>query len=95
MDAYPEHFEHLAALSDGPAELAQAVALTEALNNTPAAQARMRSERQRVINELHAAGMSYTEMAPALGVKPERVSGIARGHSRSGGRRDAERDSPE
>jgi hypothetical protein len=90
MDTPPKHFEHLTALVEGPASLDQAVALTQALKSVPDAQAWLRQERQRIVLELHAAGMSYTDMAPALDVKPERVSGIARGHSRSGGRRAAD-----
>lgn len=87
MDTPPEPFTSHASLVAGPASLEQAIALTRALKAIPDFQAWLRQERQRIVLELHAAGMSYTEMAPSLEVKPERVSGIARGHSRSGGRR--------
>jgi len=94
MDTPPEPFAALAALIDGSASIEQAAALTKALKAVPELQSWLRKQRQRVILELHAEGMSYTEMAPSLDVKPERVSGIARGHSRSGGRREAERPTP-
>lgn len=90
MDTPLTRYERLAAALDGDASIEQAVALTEALNAIPELQSWLRARRQKVVLEVHEAGMSYTEMAPHLGVKPERVSGIARGHSRSGGRRIAE-----
>jgi hypothetical protein len=85
-------FEDLVRLAGSPPSLERAAALTRALKAVPDFQAWLRQERQQEILDLHAIGLSYTEMAPALEVKPERVSGIARGHSRSGGRRAAEHD---
>lgn len=84
MDKPPQPFEQLTALVDGTETLDQAVALTEALAAIPDLQKWLREQRQHVVRTLHERdGISYTEMAPHLGVKPERVSGIARGHSRS------------
>lgn len=80
----PPPFEQLAQMVTGKETLDQAVALTAALNATPDLQKWLREQRQRVVRTLHDRdGISYTDMAPALGVKPERVSGIARGHSRT------------
>lgn len=84
MEQPPAPFEQLASLAAGEAILEQAVALTAALNAIPDLQKWLREQRQHVVRTLHERdGMSYTDMAPHLGVKPERVSGIARGHSRS------------
>lgn len=84
MDKPPPPFEQLAALTAGDETLDQAVALTAALVAIPDVQKWLREQRQHVVLTLHERdGISYTEMAPALGVKPERVSGIARGHSRT------------
>ena len=83
MDTPPKPFSAHAALVAGPSTIKQAAALTEALKAIPDFQAWLRKERQRIVLELHEDGMTYTDMAPKLGVKPERVSGIARGHSRS------------
>lgn len=84
MDTPPEPFQQLAHLADGPEGIEQAKALTAALAAIPDLQKWLREQRQRVVRTLHERdGMSYTDMAPHLGVKPERVSGIARGHSRS------------
>ncbi|MEU9218945.1 sigma-70 family RNA polymerase sigma factor [Streptomyces sp. NPDC048376] len=84
METPPEPFTVLANLAEGPESIAQAKALTEALNAVPDLQGWLRERRQHIVRTLHERdGMSYTEMAPHLGVKPERVSGIARGHSRS------------
>lgn len=84
MDKPPAPFEQIADLVASDESVEQAVALTEALNAIPDLQKWLREQRQRVIRTLHERdGMSYTDMAPHLGVKPERVSGIARGHSRS------------
>jgi ribosome-binding protein aMBF1 (putative translation factor) len=84
METPPEPFASLAELVEGPETIEQAKALTEALNAAPNLQSWLREQRQRVVRTLHERdGMSYTEMAPQLGVKPERVSGIARGHARS------------
>jgi ribosome-binding protein aMBF1 (putative translation factor) len=89
MDTPPAPFEHLAHLAAGNETMNQAVALTEALAAIPDLQKWLREQRQHVVRTLHERdGMSYTDMAPHLGVKPERVSGIARGHSRSPGRRE-------
>ncbi len=80
----PESLQPLEALTEGPETLGQAKLLTEALRALPDLQRRLRERRQHVVRTLHERdGMSYTDMAPDLGVKPERVSGIARGHSRS------------
>lgn len=94
MDTPPAPFEGLVALVEGDASLDQAVALTQALKAVPDLQAWLRQQRQRIVLELKDGGMSYTEMAPSLEVQPERVSGIARGHSRSGGRRAAHAERP-
>lgn len=84
MDKPPTPYEQLADLVAGAEGLDQAVALTAALAAIPELQKWLRERRQHVVRTLHERdGISYTEMAPALGVKPERVSGIARGHSRS------------
>lgn len=84
MDTPPPPFEQLDHLVKEPASIDQAKALTAALAAIPELQKWLREQRQRVVRTLHERdGMSYTEMAPHLGVKPERVSGIARGHSRS------------
>jgi hypothetical protein len=84
MDKPPPPFEQLTALVADDETLDQAVALTEALNAIPDLQKWLREQRQHVVRTLHERdGISYTDMAPHLGVKPERVSGIARGHSRS------------
>jgi ribosome-binding protein aMBF1 (putative translation factor) len=94
METPPHPFASLATLTEGTESIEQAKALSEALNAVPDLQKWLRERRQHVIRTLHDRdGMSYTEMAPHLGVKPERVSGIARGHSRSP-RRDT-KDSPE
>ncbi|MFF0588367.1 sigma-70 family RNA polymerase sigma factor [Streptomyces sp. NPDC003781] len=84
MDKPPAPFEKLADLTGGGESIEQAVALTQALAAIPDLQKWLRERRQHVVRTLHERdGMSYTDMAPHLGVKPERVSGIARGHSRS------------
>lgn len=84
MDKPPAPFEHLADLTAGDENIDQAVALTQALAAIPDLQKWLREQRQHVVRTVHERdGMSYTDMAPHLGVKPERVSGIARGHSRS------------
>jgi hypothetical protein len=84
MDKPPSPFEHLADLTAGDENIDQAVALTQALAAIPDLQKWLREQRQHVVRTVHERdGMSYTDMAPHLGVKPERVSGIARGHSRS------------
>lgn len=84
MDKPPSPFEQLADLVAGDESIDQAIALTQALAAIPDLQKWLREQRQRVVRTLHDRdGMSYTDMAPHLGVKPERVSGIARGHSRS------------
>ena len=84
METPPEPFKQLADLADGPESIEQAKTLTDALTAVPELQRWLREQRQRVVLTLHERdGMSYTDMAPHLGVKPERVSGIARGHSRS------------
>lgn len=89
MDTPPAPFQQLAALAAGTETIEQAKALTEALNAIPDLQKWLRKQRQHVVRTLNERdGMSYTDMAPHLGVKPERVSGIARGHSRSPGRRE-------
>jgi hypothetical protein len=83
MDTPPEPFQQLTALT-GPESIERAQALTEALKAIPDLQHWLREQRQHVVRTLHERdGISYTDMAPHLGVKPERVSGIARGHSRT------------
>ena len=80
----PAPFQQLADLVDGVESIEQAKALTEALAAVPDLQRWLREQRQHVVRTLHERdGFSYTALAPVLGVKPERVSGIARGHSRS------------
>jgi DNA-directed RNA polymerase specialized sigma24 family protein len=84
MATPPEPFEQLNHLLEGPETIEQAAALSAALGAIPDLQKNLRARRQHVVLTLHERdGMSYTDMAPHLGVKPERVSGIARGHSRS------------
>ncbi|MGW7688784.1 sigma-70 family RNA polymerase sigma factor [Streptomyces asiaticus] len=84
MEKPPSPFEQLADLVAGDESIDHAVALTQALAAIPDLQKWLRERRQHVVRTLHERdGMSYTDMAPHLGVKPERVSGIARGHSRS------------
>ncbi|GAB2717951.1 sigma-70 family RNA polymerase sigma factor [Streptomyces bullii] len=84
MDKPPEPFAQLVDLTAGPETIDQAKQLTDALNAIPDLQKWLRVRRQHVVRTLHERdGISYTDMAPHLGVKPERVSGIARGHSRS------------
>ena len=84
METPPKPFEPLANLTGATETIEQAKALTEALAAIPDLQKWLREQRQHVIRTLHERdGISYTDMAPHLGVKPERVSGIARGHSRS------------
>jgi len=84
MDKPPVPFEQLADLVAGDESIEQAIALTQALAAIPDIQKWLREQRQHVVRTLRERdGMSYTDMAPHLGVKPERVSGIARGHSRS------------
>lgn len=91
MDTPPEPFQELASLASGDGSIEQAKALTEALTAIPELQKWLREQRQRVVRTLHERdGMSYTDMAPHLGVQPERVSGIARGHSRSPKKKAAE-----
>lgn len=83
MDTPPEPFTQLVDLT-GPESIERAKALTDALAAIPDLQKWLREQRQHVVRTLHERdGLSYTDMAPHLGVKPERVSGIARGHSRS------------
>jgi len=83
-DELPAPFGGLARLFEGSETIDQAKLLTEALNTIPDLQKWLRGQRQRVVKTLSQRdGISYTDMAPRLGVKPERVSGIARGHSRT------------
>lgn len=90
MDKPPAPFQQLADLVAGDESVDQAVALTQALAAIPDLQKWLREQRQHVVRTLHERdGTSYTDMAPHLGVKPERVSGIARGHSRSPRRTDS------
>lgn len=84
METPPKPFEQLASLTGETETIEQAKALTEALTAIPDLQKWLREQRQHIVRTLHERdGISYTDMAPHLGVKPERVSGIARGHSRS------------
>jgi ribosome-binding protein aMBF1 (putative translation factor) len=96
METPPKPFEQLAKLTGTTETIEQAKALTEALAAIPDLQKWLREQRQHIVRTLHERdGMSYTDMAPHLGVKPERVSGIARGHSRSPRRGTAEQKHPE
>ncbi|MEU0818899.1 GIY-YIG nuclease family protein [Streptomyces mirabilis] len=80
----PAPLDGLTCLLEGPETIEQAKLLAEALNALPDLQKWLRERRQHVVKTLNQRdGISYTDMAPALGVKPERVSGIARGHSRT------------
>ncbi len=84
MTETPEPLKQVAALLEGPETLEQAAELSAVLRALPDIQKQLRARRQHVVRTLHERdGTSYTDMAPQLGVKPERVSGIARGHSRS------------
>ncbi|MFD7705634.1 sigma-70 family RNA polymerase sigma factor [Streptomyces sp. NPDC059786] len=84
MDETPEPLRALEALLEGDETLEQAATLSAVLRALPELQQRLRERRQHVVYTLHERDrISYTDMAPRLGVKPERVSGIARGHSRS------------
>ncbi|MFK0182103.1 sigma-70 family RNA polymerase sigma factor [Streptomyces xanthochromogenes] len=96
METPPKPFEQLAHLDGKTETIEQAKALTEALAAIPNLQKWLREQRQHIVRTLHERdGMSYTDMAPHLGVKPERVSGIARGHSRSPRPKVAEQEQPE
>lgn len=96
METPPKPFEQLAHLTGATETIGQAKALTEALAAIPDLQKWLREQRQHIVRTLHERdGMSYTDMAPHLGVKPERVSGIARGHSRSPRRGAAEQEQSE
>ncbi|MGW2050766.1 sigma-70 family RNA polymerase sigma factor [Streptomyces sp. NPDC001858] len=80
----PDVFKPLASLIEGPETIDQAALLSVALLAIPDLQKALRQRRQHVVVTLNERdGISYTDMAPHLKVKPERVSGIARGHSRS------------
>ncbi|AVH61768.1 MULTISPECIES: hypothetical protein [Streptomyces] len=80
----PDVFKPLASLFEGPETLEQAALLSVALLAIPELQKALRQRRQHVVVTLNERdGISYTDQAPYLKVKPERVSGIARGHSRS------------
>lgn len=84
MDELPEVFKPLTSLLEGPETIEQAALLSVALLAIPDLQKALRQRRQHVVRTLNERdGISYTDMAPHLKVKPERVSGIARGHSRS------------
>ncbi|MFD3931739.1 sigma-70 family RNA polymerase sigma factor [Streptomyces sp. NPDC058614] len=84
MDELPEVFKPLASLIEGPETIEQAALLSVALLAIPDLQKILRQRRQHVVVTLNERDrISYTDMAPHLKVKPERVSGIARGHSRS------------
>ncbi|TDD21616.1 sigma-70 family RNA polymerase sigma factor [Nonomuraea diastatica] len=88
----PEPFRCLADLADGPASVERVKRLTEALAAVPELQRWLREQRQTTVRMLHERdGVSYTHIAGQVGVTPERISAIARGHSRSGrrGRRGA------
>lgn len=86
MSNPPAPFESLAHLATGPATIERIKALTEALAAVPDLQRWLRERRQEVVRTLHERdGVSYTHIAAHLGLTPERVSGIARGHTRSGG----------
>lgn len=80
----PEPFADFAALQrrlDKMAPLDRAVELGKALKAIPDLQKWLKALRQEAVLEERANGTSYTDMAPYLGMQPERVSGIARGHS--------------
>ena len=80
----PSPFENLKHLAEQGDATQRAKDVGAALQAIPDLQKWLREQRQQVVLTLHERdGISYTDMAPALGVKPERVSGIARGHSRA------------
>lgn len=80
----PDVFKPLADLIERPETLEQAALLSVALLAIPDLQKALRQRRQHVVVTLRERdGISYTDQAPYLKVEPERVSGIARGHSRS------------
>ncbi|MFE6743896.1 sigma-70 family RNA polymerase sigma factor [Streptomyces tubercidicus] len=82
--ALPEPFRALESLIAGGESADQAKKLTDALAAVPDLQRWLREQRQHVVRTLHERdGMKYTDLAPVMGVTPERVSGIARGHNRS------------
>lgn len=84
MATTPEPLRQLEALLEGPETIEQAALLSATLKALPDLQSQLRARRQHVVRTLHERdGISYTDMAPHLRVKPERVSGIARGHSRT------------
>jgi hypothetical protein len=91
----PPLFAVLADLAEGAGTIERAQRLTEALKAVPELQRWLRELRQADVNALHDGGMTYLQIAPHIGVKPERASAIARGVSRSsnpGRRRSAEPD---
>jgi hypothetical protein len=84
MDTTPAPLKELEALLNGPETIEQAALLSQCLRALPNLQRALRERRQHVVQTLHERDdVSYTSMAPHLGVQPERVSGIARGHSRT------------
>lgn len=77
----PEPFAALAQLADDAGTIDRAQRLTAALKAVPELQRWLRTMRQQDLQALHAAGLSYTAIAPHIGVKPERASAIARGQT--------------
>lgn len=89
MTTPPDPFTQFSNLFKEPETLDQAAEISRLFEALPEFQRQLRERRRHVITTLHERdGISYTDMAPKLGVKPERVSGIARGHSRSSRKRD-------
>ncbi|MFI9026338.1 sigma-70 family RNA polymerase sigma factor [Streptomyces sp. NPDC053560] len=82
----PEPYAHLARLADGEPTLAQAEALTRALNNAPDLQRWLKAQKARVVSDLMATH-SREEIGARIGCKPQRVSDIAAGHRRQPGPR--------
>lgn len=63
-----------------PSNTEQALALGQALQGLPAFSAHLRSLRQEVVRRMHEEdGMSWADVADAIGVKRTRAAQIARG----------------
>lgn len=89
MTTPPDPFAQFKHLFEDPETLDQAAEISRLFEALPEFQRQLRERRQHVVNTLRDRdGISYTDQAPYLNVKPERVSGIARGHSRSPRKRD-------
>ena len=64
---------------------ARAVELTRLIQQLPSIGAAIRSARQAAVAEMHASGLSWTQIGQRLGLHPQRVSQIGKGIT--GGRR--------